>query len=83
VTYRAKIGSGLELLGIMPHPEPSIYCDGCGRRLGLYSRRRYEPPKWFFAGKHAPGWTGGRLPDGTREDYCPDCSRKRKPEVKP
>lgn len=79
MTYRCKIGRGMEHIGIMPHDEPSLYCDGCGRRLGLYSRGRYRPPQWFLDGKPAPGWTGGEREDGTREDYCQACSREVRP----
>lgn len=84
MTYRCKIGHGLEHLGIMPTSEPAIYCDGCGLRRSVSSRRcSWVAAKWFLDGRPAPGWTGGRLPDGTREDYCPECSRKRVLEVKP
>jgi hypothetical protein len=86
VSYRCGVGPLLAKLCGLPGPqEPHIICDGCGLVRSVYrSRNWYGPAAWFLAGRHAPGWTGGRNEDGTRTDYCPACSgRHREPPPDP
>jgi len=45
--------------------------------IPVYKKHINMPKKWFMDGKRAPGWSGGRKPDYTREDYCPACTLKR------
>lgn len=79
MSYRCGIGASLaRRFGQLPS-EPHIVCDGCGTTRSVYRRRDwYVPAAWFLDGKHAPGWTGGRVDDHRREDRCPKCSAERK-----
>ena len=57
--------------------KPRVICDGCSVEIPVYKKHINMPKKWFMDGKRAPGWSGGRKPDYTREDYCPACTLKR------
>lgn len=80
MSYHAGVGGGMRRFGLEPC-EPHIVCDDCGRTRTVYANKQsYQPGAWFLDGKKAPGgWTGGRTKDGLRrEDYCPECSEKRR-----
>ena len=80
MSYHCGIGASLaHEFGGAPC-DPHIVCDGCGITRSIYrSKTVYEPAAWFFDGKHAPGWSGGRVA-GThrREDWCPTCRPRKK-----
>lgn len=79
MTYHCGIGGGMRALGFEPR-EPHITCDGCGLVRYVHSARSYGPQAWFLKGRPAPGWSGGRRPDHTREDWCPRCTAARQEE---
>jgi len=55
--------------------KPHIKCDLCGIEHTIYDPQWKGPiPSiWFLDGLAAPGWHGGRNPDGSRTDYCGEC----------
>ena len=82
MSYRCGIGGALGKPLGTGEREPHIVCDSCGQTRTVYRGRGwFMPAQWFFDGKHAPGWTGGRIGDGRRVDYCPAC--KAHGEAKP
>jgi hypothetical protein len=76
MSYQCGIGGGMAEIGFCPC-DPHIRCDFCGVTRLVATRRTHGPAKWFMAGKPAPGWSGGRRADHTREDYCPACTDSR------
>lgn len=74
MTYRCAI-LGTRHLGIPEHPEPAIYCDGCGLRL-VARTRSGGPPAWLLNGKAPRGWRVERTGLGLRRDWCPTCKAK-------
>ena len=80
MSYHCGITPSLAAMTGREPCEPHIKCDDCGRVRSVWQGIRYwEPAKWFMNGKAAPGWSGGRNPDHTRTDHCPDCRRRLKP----
>lgn len=73
MTYRAAI-FGLTHLGVPSHPEPSIYCDGCGLRKSALKPSGL-PCGWLLNNTAPKGWTLERTEEPfTRRDLCPKCT---------
>lgn len=69
-------GRAAIVIGVEPH-DPRILCDGCGEMRVVWTRRSRGYARWFLDGKAAPGWSGGRRGDNSREDWCPACTAAR------
>ncbi len=75
MTYRFGIGPGMAGLGMGPR-DPHLICDGCGetRLVVNPNSSNMMPPKWFLAGRAAPGWRMLRVYDGSKRwELCPKC----------
>ncbi len=58
---------------------PQIRCDCCGKVYAVLRGRYF--PRWYKKGSPPPKWSGGVTDDGTRLDYCPQCTLAN--EVRP
>ncbi len=77
MSYRAGTRGLLAWNPLLPDDDAHIYCDHCGVKKYAVNPSTGRPWAWLLNHRAPRGWKLFRPTPYTREDYCPECTKKK------